>query len=175
MWTVIDVDRDEDSQRCEQSEMWAVRNVNSQRCGQSEIGQIKKCDQSQMWTIRDVDNQRCVQLEIWVVRDVDSQRCGQLQMWVEMWAVRRVDTDVSKIQMWAVTDVNRDVNSQICEQLIIIMQAYLYCAAYTRMTMNESSPPYELRPLHLTMMGRECSWLDPRYQRHITFACIGCY
>ena len=29
--------------------------------------------------------------------------------------------------------------------------------------------------LHLTMMGRECSWLDPSYQRHITFACTGCY
>ena len=29
--------------------------------------------------------------------------------------------------------------------------------------------------LHLTMMGRECSWLDPSYQRHITCACTGCY
>ena len=29
--------------------------------------------------------------------------------------------------------------------------------------------------LHLTMSGRECSWLDPSYQRHITFACTGCY
>ena len=27
----------------------------------------------------------------------------------------------------------------------------------------------------LTMMGRECSRLDPSYQRHITFACTGCY
>ena len=25
------------------------------------------------------------------------------------------------------------------------------------------------------MMGRECSWLDPSYQRHITFACTDCY
>ena len=25
------------------------------------------------------------------------------------------------------------------------------------------------------MMGRDCSWLDPSYQHHITFACIGCY
>ena len=23
--------------------------------------------------------------------------------------------------------------------------------------------------------GRECSWLDPTSQRHITFACRGCY
>ena len=29
--------------------------------------------------------------------------------------------------------------------IIIIMLAYLYCAAYTRMTMNESSPPCEQR------------------------------
>ena len=27
----------------------------------------------------------------------------------------------------------------------------------------------------LTMTSRECSWLDPSYQRHITFACTGCY
>ena len=26
-----------------------------------------------------------------------------------------------------------------------------------------------------TMMGRECSRLDPSYQSHITFACTGCY
>ena len=25
------------------------------------------------------------------------------------------------------------------------------------------------------MMGRLCSWLEPSYQRHITFACTGCY
>ena len=25
------------------------------------------------------------------------------------------------------------------------------------------------------MMDRECSRLDPNYQRHITFACTGCY
>ena len=31
------------------------------------------------------------------------------------------------------------------ELVIIIMLAYLYCAAYTRMTMNESSPPCEQR------------------------------
>ena len=28
---------------------------------------------------------------------------------------------------------------------------------------------------HLTMMGRECSSLDPSYQRHITSASTGCY
>ena len=27
----------------------------------------------------------------------------------------------------------------------------------------------------LTMMGTECSRLDPSYQPHITFACTGCY
>ena len=32
--------------------------------------------------------------------------------------------------------------------MIIIMLVYLYCAAYTRMTMNESSPPCEQR--HIT-------------------------
>ena len=35
--------------------------------------------------------------------------------------------------------------------------------------------PVNRGALHLTMMGRECSWLDPSYQRHITFACTGCY
>ena len=35
--------------------------------------------------------------------------------------------------------------------------------------------PVNRGTLHLTMMGRECSWLDPSYQRHITFACTGCY
>ena len=27
----------------------------------------------------------------------------------------------------------------------------------------------------LTMMGSECSRLDPTYQCHITFVCTGCY
>ena len=40
------------------------------------------------------------------------------------------------------------------------MLAYLYCTAYTRMTMNESSPPCKRGALHLMMMDRECSWLD---------------
>ena len=56
------------------------------------------------------------------------------------------------------------------------MLAYLYCAAYTRMTMYELSPPFvNIGALHLTMICRECSWLDPSYQSHITFACTGCY
>ena len=58
------------------------------------------------------------------------------------------------------------------------MLAYFYCAAYTRMTMYESSSPCGQRriiALHLTMMNRECSWLNLSYQRHITFACTGCY
>ena len=36
-------------------------------------------------------------------------------------------------------------DSQTLLVLIIIRLAYLYCAAYTRMTMNESSPPCEQR------------------------------
>ena len=35
--------------------------------------------------------------------------------------------------------------------------------------------PVNRGALHLTMMGRECSWLDTSYQRHITFACTCCY
>ena len=35
-------------------------------------------------------------------------------------------------------------------------------------------PPHQGRFDILTMMGRECR-LDPTYQRHITFACTGCY
>ena len=44
--------------------------------------------------------------------------------------------------------------------ILIIMLEYLYCAAYTRMTMND---PVDRCALHLTMMGRECSWLAPHY------------
>ena len=60
--------------------------------------------------------------------------------------------------------------------IIIIMLAYLYCAPLTP-GWQWTSPyhPVNRGPLHLTMMGRECSWLDPSYQRHITFACAGCY
>ena len=58
---------------------------------------------------------------------------------------------------------------------LIIMLAYLYCAAYTNMTMNESSPPCEQRRITFNDDGRECSWLDQSYQRHITFLCTGCY
>ena len=36
-------------------------------------------------------------------------------------------------------------------------------------------PPHQGRFVILTMMGRECSRLDPSYQRHITFACTACY
>ena len=35
--------------------------------------------------------------------------------------------------------------------------------------------PHQGRFYILMMMGRECSRLDPSYQRHITFACTGCY
>ena len=35
--------------------------------------------------------------------------------------------------------------------------------------------PHQGRFDILTMMDRECSRLDPSYQRNITFACTGCY
>ena len=55
------------------------------------------------------------------------------------------------------------------------MLAYLYCAAYIRIQCTSHHHPVNRGALHLTMMGRECSWLDPSYQRHIAFACTGCY
>ena len=56
------------------------------------------------------------------------------------------------------------------------MLAYLYCAAYTRMTMCESSPPCEQRRITFNDDGQRVPiWLDPSYQRHITFACTDCY
>ena len=51
--------------------------------------------------------------------------------------------------------------------------AYLYCATYTRMTMNESSPPCEQRRITFNDDGQRV--LDPSYQRHIIFAYTGCY
>ena len=36
-------------------------------------------------------------------------------------------------------------------------------------------PPHQGRFDILTMMCTECSRLDMSYQRHITFACTGCY
>ena len=36
-------------------------------------------------------------------------------------------------------------------------------------------PPQQVSFDILTMMGSECSRLDLSYQRHITFACTGCY
>ena len=35
--------------------------------------------------------------------------------------------------------------------------------------------PHQGRFDILTKIGRECSRHDPSYQRHITFACTGCY
>ena len=43
------------------------------------------------------------------------------------------------------SDYNMPYSVIILRFVIIIMPAYLYCAAYTRMTMNESSPPCEQR------------------------------
>ena len=47
------------------------------------------------------------------------------------------------------------------------MLAYLYCTAYTRMTMNESSPPCKQRRITFNEDGRECSWLDLSYPHYI--------
>ena len=51
------------------------------------------------------------------------------------------------------------------------MLAYLYCAAYTRMTMNESPPPCEQRRITFNDDGQRVQLA----RRHITFACTGCY
>ena len=45
--------------------------------------------------------------------------------------------------------------------LIIIMLAYLYCAAYTRMTMNESSPPSEQKRITLNDDGQRVQLAQP--------------
>ena len=68
-----------------------------------------------------------------------------------------VDNPVS---MWAIT---------------IIMLAYSYCTAYTRMTMSESSPLCEQRRITFNDDGQRVPLARPVLQRHITFACAGCY
>ena len=45
--------------------------------------------------------------------------------------------------------------------LIIIMLAYLYCAAYTRMTMNESSLPCEQRRITFNDDGQRVQLARP--------------
>ena len=45
--------------------------------------------------------------------------------------------------------------------IIIIMLAYLYCAAYTRMTMNESSPPCEQRRITFNDYGQRVQLARP--------------
>ena len=41
------------------------------------------------------------------------------------------------------------------------MLAYLYCAAYTRMTMNESSPPFEQRRIIFNDDGQRVQLVRP--------------
>ena len=55
------------------------------------------------------------------------------------------------------------------------MLAYLNCAAYTRITMYESSPPCEQRRITFNDDGQRVQLARPSYQRHIIFACTGCY
>ena len=45
--------------------------------------------------------------------------------------------------------------------LIIIILAYLYCAAYTRMSMNESSPPCEQRRMTFNDDGQRVQLARP--------------
>ena len=45
--------------------------------------------------------------------------------------------------------------------IILIMLAYLYCAAYTRMTMNESSPPCEQRRIKFNDDGQRVQLARP--------------
>ena len=45
--------------------------------------------------------------------------------------------------------------------IIIIMLAYLYCAAYTQMTMNESSPPSEHRRITFNDDGQRVQFARP--------------
>ena len=49
---------------------------------------------------------------------------------------------------------------------IIIMLAYLYCAAYTRMTMNESSPPCEQRCITFNDDGQRVQLARPELPVH---------
>ena len=53
------------------------------------------------------------------------------------------------------------------------MLAYLFCAAYTRMTMNESLPPCEQRRITFNDDEQRVKLADPSHQRHITFAYTG--
>ena len=46
-------------------------------------------------------------------------------------------------------------------EIIIIMRAYLYCAAYIRMTMNESLLPCEQRRITLNGDGQRVQFARP--------------
>ena len=72
---------------------------------------------------------------------------------------------------------NNHSKSMASAVLIIIMLAYLYWAAYTRMTMNESSPPCEQKRIAFNDDGQSAvgSTRVSSATRHITFACTGCY
>ena len=59
--------------------------------------------------------------------------------------------------------------------LIIIMQPIYIAPLIPGWQWTSHHHPVNRGALHLIMMSRECSWLDPSYQRHITFVCKGCY
>ena len=52
----------------------------------------------------------------------------------------------------------------VVKVLIIIMIAYLYCAAYTQMTMYESSPPCEQRRITFNDDGQRVQLARPELQ-----------
>ena len=47
------------------------------------------------------------------------------------------------------------------------MLVYLYCAAYTRMTMNESSPPCEQRRITFNDDGQRVQLARPKLPAHL--------
>ena len=61
----------------------------------------------------------------------------------------------------------------ICISLIILIIIILW--QFIKHCKWWFGPPHQGHFDILTMMGRECSRLDPSYQRHITFASTGCY
>ena len=67
------------------------------------------------------------------------------------------------------------VSTLLLMTIIIIMLVYLYCAAYTWMTMNESSPPCEERRITFNDDGQRVQLARPELPRHITLAYTGCY
>ena len=59
--------------------------------------------------------------------------------------------------------------------IIIIMLAYLYSAAYTRLSMNESSPPCEQRRITFNDDGQRVQLARPELPAPHYIWCTGCY